>query len=228
MTAGSSLRTRRGAVRQVTVWEGGDVSNVWSIFGADEYLVRDTDTTIVDVGANVGLFALYAAQTAPRARIYCFEPLPQNFDRLQLQIESAGVRERVTCFQLGLAGESGTRKLFAPGGGDVATLIATDADGESHDVTVLSLAEALERVGHPQVSMLKLDCEGAEREILTGDGATEALRRVRRVCVEYHPTPACSDPEARIIALLRDGGFSVLRQRPRPGETGVVWCERSV
>jgi hypothetical protein len=117
--------------------------------------------------------------------------------------------------------------LFAPGGGDVATLIATDAGGESHDVSVLSLAEALERVGRDQVSMLKLDCEGAEWEILTGGGATEALRRVGRVCVEYHPTPGCSDPEARIIGLLRGVGFSVLRRRSRPGETGVVWCERS-
>jgi hypothetical protein len=95
MTAGSSLRMRDGAVRQVTVWEGGDVSNVWAIFGADEYLVRDTDEVIVDVGANVGLFALYAAQTAPRARIYCFEPLPQNFYRLQQQVESAGSGRRV-------------------------------------------------------------------------------------------------------------------------------------
>src|SRR5919106_6523451 len=51
--------------------------------------------TIVDVGANVGSFAVYAAQSSPEARIFCYEPEQRNFSLLRENLHINGLEGRV-------------------------------------------------------------------------------------------------------------------------------------
>ncbi|MFD9789949.1 amino acid adenylation domain-containing protein [Streptomyces sp. NPDC059070] len=78
------------------------------IFTNLEYLrngitIRDGDT-IVDVGANIGMFTLFAGVRAPGARILAFEPIPPVFDTLRRNVELHGLNAQV--FQCGLAAEA--------------------------------------------------------------------------------------------------------------------------
>src|SRR5688572_26717732 len=67
--------------------------------------------TIVDVGANAGSFAVYAAQSCPGARILCYEPEPQNFLRLRQNLRVNGLDGRVAAFQSAVGSSSAPRKL---------------------------------------------------------------------------------------------------------------------
>ncbi|MEM9566772.1 MAG: amino acid adenylation domain-containing protein [Cyanobacteria bacterium P01_E01_bin.34] len=58
---------------------------------------------IFDVGANIGLFTLFAAQSAPDVSVYAFEPIPSVFEKLQLNVELYGLE--ATLFPLGVANE---------------------------------------------------------------------------------------------------------------------------
>ncbi|WP_459650160.1 FkbM family methyltransferase [Kitasatospora sp. Ki12] len=63
------------------------------------------DACIVDVGANIGMFTLFASVQVPDARIYAFEPIPPVFDSLRRNVELHGVN--ATVFDCGLAAASG-------------------------------------------------------------------------------------------------------------------------
>ncbi len=64
----------------------------------------------VDIGANVGLFSLYVAATAPAARILAIEPEPGNFARLAFNI-AANPEVQITPLQLALGDVEGTAEI---------------------------------------------------------------------------------------------------------------------
>ena len=121
--------------------------------------------TIVDVGANVGSFAVYAAQSSPRARIFCYEPEEQNFQRLKRNLAINGLDGRVNAFRSAVASRSGSRKLAV----SASPLNAFDdlRDSATHqDVACTTLQDIRREHGLDSLDLLKMNCEGAEYEIL--------------------------------------------------------------
>ncbi|MGW2748299.1 amino acid adenylation domain-containing protein [Streptomyces sp. NPDC001450] len=78
------------------------------IFTREEYLrggiTIDNGDTIVDVGANIGLFTLFASSRNPDGRLYAFEPLPPLHDSLRRNVELHGLGARL--FDCGLGAEA--------------------------------------------------------------------------------------------------------------------------
>jgi FkbM family methyltransferase len=138
---------------------------------------------IVDIGANSGLFALRTKQLNPSARVLCYEPFPPNFEQLQTTI-SANKLDSVDSFQAAVGASPGRAKLFIHKrnvGGH--SFYATEAQNTDYvDVEVVTLPSIL-CVVEQDVDVLKLDCEGAEFDILMNLGADEA-RRIQRIIVE--------------------------------------------
>ena len=70
-----------------------ELSRVKEIFQQNEYSVLTNrghkgKRTIIDVGANVGLFSLYMKMNYPDSQIFCFEPVPSTFELLRLNTEN--------------------------------------------------------------------------------------------------------------------------------------------
>lgn len=78
------IRLRDGC--QVKIESFPDLATFWTIFVSEIYPVKNTDQRIIDAGANVGFFTLYAASAAPQAQIASIEPHPQTFARLEATI----------------------------------------------------------------------------------------------------------------------------------------------
>jgi len=81
------------------------------VFVRREYGSLERFRTIVDIGANMGSFAVYAAQSRPDARIFCYEPEQQNFRLLKQNIEINGLEGRVSVFHCAVASHNGRRQL---------------------------------------------------------------------------------------------------------------------
>ena len=80
------------------------------IFEGDGYLrhglsIRDGDV-VFDVGANIGIFAVFAGTRVSNARVYAFEPIPPVFDVLRANMELHGVAGRAFALGLGSAAET--------------------------------------------------------------------------------------------------------------------------
>ncbi|MCP4745430.1 MAG: FkbM family methyltransferase [Desulfobacteraceae bacterium] len=91
-----------------------ELFRVRDVFSRQEYKIYSKylpseGLTIVDVGANVGLFALYMKLNWKDSEIYCFEPALHTFKLLEANMtQLSGIK----CFAYGLANQSATVNLF--------------------------------------------------------------------------------------------------------------------
>jgi FkbM family methyltransferase len=150
-----------------------------------ESLGQQRIRTVVDVGANIGSWALLAAKFFPDATIYALEIIPRT--AAVLRTGTAG-NPRIKSFDVGLAAQTGTLTMhYHPGASTHATF--TDYPhrwtGETIACRVMRGDEFLAQERISEVDFLKLDVEGAEHLVLQGLENTLRERRVRLVQFEY-------------------------------------------
>ncbi len=150
------------------------------------------DWTMVDIGAALGDFTVFAASRTVHGWVYAFEPAPDSVAILKRNLELNKIRN-VTVFPNAVAATAGTLTLDISGGVPVQyrtadepqSRNATQSAGLRLTVRSLALADVLADLPGGVCDFLKMDCEGAEYDILLHlDEA--ALGRVRRICLEYH------------------------------------------
>ncbi len=171
--------------------------------------------TVIDVGANKGQFAAYAATRWPQAQLACFEPLPGPRERLNAILRRyAHGRSRVYEAACGaIAGEAtmhvATREdssSLLPLGDRQKTMYAMD-EASTLTVPVRRLDEQLAGQDLPGPVLLKIDVQGFEHEVL--EGAARLLPSVDKVYVEasfvelYEGQRKADEVEA----LLQAAGF---------------------
>lgn len=130
----------------------------------------ERDFVFIDVGANVGGYALFvAAQAGPEARILAVEPQPVIFERLAYNIaQNPGCP--VKALPCALADREGTMTLFVDaenhGESSVKILGWTGETGQSVSVPARTLLSLLAEEGLERIDALKIDIEGAEDIVL--------------------------------------------------------------
>jgi FkbM family methyltransferase len=181
--------------------------------------------TIVDVGANVGAFALYAAQSCPEARIYCYEPEQQNFRRLKRNIEMNGLEGRVAAFQCAVASSSDRRQLAV----GISQLNAFDylrEDASHQQVDCTTLSDIVTEHRLESIDLLKMNCEGAEYEIFEGCSNSD-YDRIGNIRVEYHNLDAARRNGESLRRCLETRGYRIEGFTRRLTESGFIWAART-
>lgn len=172
------------------------------IFARDEYRLDGVAPgawdTVVDVGAHIGIFAVRVAPLA--RRVLCYEPDPGNHALLS---ENTGRLGNVVAFRKALAAGIGTAALFVSPNPSAHSLCPEGGGcgGESVTVETVSLESVFAEHGIGRCDLLKLDCEGAEYDVLYATPAA-LWRGIERVAMEYHPAAARA-PERTAEGLAR-------------------------
>lgn len=153
--------------------------------GLREQEIRPGDV-ILDIGANIGLFTIAAAQAYPEAHIYAVEAMPHNYKNLCLNLQENGITN-VTATQVAIAGHNGKLSLTQhptnSGGGTIHHLV----DGfPQFEVTCLTLSEYLRLQGISRVRFLKMDIEGSEYAVLN---SFEEWEKIDAMGLEIHEDP---------------------------------------
>lgn len=158
---------------------------------------------VLDVGANTGLFARWALGERPDARVHCYEPYPPNLAQLQRALRA---EPGVTIHGQAVGAHSGTALLHVhPTNLGGHSLVASLAGDDVVSVRVVDLACALDRLPGGRCDLLKLDCEGAEVEII-GALTPQLAARVGALICEL--TPGHGAP-AELASHLQDCGYAV-------------------
>jgi FkbM family methyltransferase len=220
-----AFRTRSGLAVELGSYH--DLVTAWVVFCRDEYRVSADSGLVIDVGANIGLFTLRAAQTAPAARVVAVEPFPASFDRLRRAVADNRLTDRVTCWRVAVAGSAGVRHMSTAWASQLSGLFP--AGGPIPDASVaveaITLPGLLARVraAHPgrPIDFLKIDVEGAEYEFLLGLPAG-TLADVRAVGMEYHP----NGDKAALFTALSGHGLACVADAPAGANSGVAHFAR--
>lgn len=168
--------------------------------------------TIIDIGAGIGDFSIYAAYGNPHAVIYAVEPFADSF---QLLIENLTLNavDNVIAFQSAIWGHSGELKLDFSRGEPLQIVSQgvekTKDDAALMPVQAISLEDFLSGQGIEQVDLLKMDCEGAEYEILL-HASSPVIQKIDRLVMEYHDLSAGRDHQV-LLQFLEEEGFHVTK-----------------
>lgn len=142
---------------------------------------------ILDLGANIGLAAVWYASRYPGARIICVECEQANYDLLVRNTRSYG---QIETLHAAVWSEPTTVTVTDPGEGDWGYRVAKDLGGP--DVEALTIDGLMERFGLDHVDLVKMDVEGAEAAIFANPSAW--IDRVSAIAVELHESiaPGCT------------------------------------
>jgi FkbM family methyltransferase len=200
------LRLRGGD--SIRLQELTDLKTFWQIFLRQIYRVEASDHIIIDIGANIGLFTLYAARRAPAARIFAIEPFPANFDRLLESVLEHDLTERTTCLKYAITGKAGMRLMHdGPLPSQQRFLVAVGKSTSGIPVQGMPLGELIRQQALEKIDLLKMDVEGSEYEVLLSASPSE-LRTIQRIALEYHGDCAPYS-KVQIFDHLHKAGFRV-------------------
>ncbi len=197
------------------------------VFG--EIIVRDvynlgslptTTGTVVDLGANIGLFSLRAAQSAQR--VIAVEPVASNLQLAETLLTEAEARDKVALIKAAICGDSGgtvrvfTSPKFPAGSSIFQNHTMRWSIGQCEDVARLSLADLFEQEQIEHCGLLKCDIEGAEFEALEA-APLELLQRIDHIVIEVHMNIASGSRQK--LARLRNRLEAAHFQVSHPKET---------
>lgn len=185
------------------------------IFGDQSYLRHDIQLadgdTVIDIGANIGLFSLFVMSRCKNPAIYACEPSPRVFDLLRANCAAYGDPSRVHVFNCGVSGKKGTGTFtfyqhssvfssFHPDAGEdraavqavVRNVLEQELPGAVHEADVQDLTTARlhsETIECPLTTVSDLIREnGIERiHLLKIDAEKSELAILRGIDEEHWP-----------------------------------------
>jgi len=170
--------------------------------------------TVVDIGAGIGDFSIYAAYDKPNTTIYAYEPF---FDSYELFIKNLQLNniENVNPFQIAVWSTDGELILDASSGEPLQItsrkIDGTSEQGKRDFVQAISLLSILETHAVEKVDLIKMDCEGAEYEVLM-KVLPGTFDKIERIIMEYHNLDSDRNYK-RLIPFLEDQGYHVRRYK---------------
>jgi FkbM family methyltransferase len=205
-------------------WTKGNVKfvhmyrSILEIFDYGEYAeidVRGKD--VVDVGAFVGDSAIYFALRGAR-RVVAVEPHPEAFNEMVENVKLNNLDDRVIMINAGLACEDGW--ICIEDVDEYQTLSShhkVSKNGKClRRVSALTLGNIIRDYGVGDSSVLKMDCEGCEHEVILCD--YQSVRLFKEIILEYHGNPQ------QILGMLAKD-YKCIALRKSKGQ-GLLYCKR--
>jgi FkbM family methyltransferase len=174
-----------------------DISVLKELLVGDSYAPLPADhhvTTVVDLGANVGLSFRWLRSRYPEARFVCVEPDPGNLEILEANVRAV---DADAVIHAACVGGRERRVQMATTSGEWGFRMS-DAAGGDGGIDVITMDALLAGAGFDRVNVLKCDIEGAEAEVFAD--CASWIDRVDTMSVECHNDMMRSDALLEAVA----------------------------
>jgi FkbM family methyltransferase len=186
-------------------------------------IILPEQPTVIDVGANVGLFTIWAARKYRPRTILAYEASPTTHKCLVENVARHVSSETTvaTCFNLAVSAEAGRELILhqLPWNSGFSTILDGSklpwvdelrAKGEllTHKVASTTVSREMGIRGLASVDLLKIDVEGYYMEVLEGIALAD-FAKVRNIVLEAEYAEALGHTAETLCAVLRDKGYDV-------------------
>lgn len=134
------------------------IAHVGKIFSGEYAIGKIDNPHIIDIGANVGGFAVWAHEYFTNPKIDCYEPIKANYELLRQNIEGTDI----ACRNIAIGKDDGERMMYygLHNCGEASMFKGEEQRAEGEMVKIMSAKHL------PRCDIMKIDTEGAEIEIL--------------------------------------------------------------
>lgn len=209
--------------------------DIWSVKETfiDQFYTRfgvpvEDGWTVMDIGAGIGDYSIHAAYGKPNVKVHAFEPYPGSF-ALMRENFSLNKTDNVQAYQQAVWSKTGQLYLDLDTGEPLQisshNLNTSVEENQGLSVDAVSLENVLSKMSITRLDLLKMDCEGAEYEILLNT-PHEILRMVERIIMEYHDLDAQRAHPVLVDFLEQQGYLVTCRENIVHGDIGYLYAER--
>lgn len=197
-------------------------TNVWlnEEYKFSGFNINDNDT-IIDIGAHIGLFAIFASQFSKGGKILSFEPVSSNYKLLLENIELNKI-SIAHLFNLAVYNKQKEIKIFLNDDDAGHSIIRASLNFEI--VKTVSLMKIMEMNNINVCNYLKLDCEGAEFEILE-ELPDSFFSRIEKIVMEYHIFENNIESLMQLKNRLNRLNFKII-DKPYSNKLGMLYVKK--
>jgi len=158
-------------------------THVWLLREYDKPSFKiNSNDIIIDIGAHIGLFALFASQYCKQGQIFCFEPVKENYDLLLENFQLNKITN-VKPFNVAVSEKIGEVKIFLNEDESGHSMFVSST--KSILIKSTSLKEIIDSNNLDRCDFIKMDCEGVEYEIIDSL-PINYFNKIKKMCIEYH------------------------------------------
>lgn len=185
-------------------WDMGIVNEVYTapVYDFSKVKFEYPIEYILDIGGHIGGFAVRCAQLYPSALIKTFEPIPDNYSLLKMNVEAF---KNIQAFNFAVAGDLVPVELetlyYGPDGVNTGGSNYKYGKGESCTKSIHIMALMASK---KPIDILKIDCEGGEEAIIPHLDF-EKIRGC--IMIEFHNKLYGKPKEEELIKIITDNGF---------------------
>lgn len=161
----------------------------------DGWDIQNGPAVFFDIGANIGIYSLYAAYKQQVMEVFSFEPVSNNYTALQQNV-SLNEFANIHPFNLALSNDNKLTNLYLSdtrvGNSGAQINQAINEKGSAYQalrvekVLSISLDQLISEFGLPTPSYVKIDVDGHETDILNGMTQTLATPTLKSLLVEFN------------------------------------------
>jgi len=198
------------------------LTNVWLIqeYLDDELNIENNDV-VLDIGGHIGLFALFASQFCKKGKIFCFEPIKENYNILLENIE-LNAAKNIIPFNLAVYNDSKRVKMYLNEDDAGHSIILPSS--KSIQTDSISLKKIFDDNKIDLCGFAKIDCEGSEYSIIDAL-PSEYLKRINKMAIEYHFADSKPELARALISKIENAGFHV-KKKPHYNDMGFLYVRR--
>lgn len=173
----------------------------------------ESDDIIIDVGAHIGIFSMYVSQFCSTGKIFCYEPSKENFELLCQNIE---LNNKKNIFQKNCVVSSSDKEVSFYINSDKTANSLYESTSDSVKIQSQTLQQIFDSNNLKKCDYLKLDCEGAEYEII--DSLPDRyFINISKIYIEYHFNDSKPELLNKLIKKLEKLSFNIINEPMEQG-----------
>ena len=198
------------------------LTNVWirNEYEIENFSIKDDDV-IIDVGAHIGLFSLLVSQKSRNGKIFSFEPIKENFSLFNSNLELNHIKN-IFPFNMAVSKNADGVELFLSDDDSAHSIFSKKVNSIS--IESISLQKIFDENKIDFCKLLKLDCEGAEYQIIDSL-SPEYMDRIQNMAIEYHFADSRPELVEKLITKIKNSGFNI-KTRPHYDDMGFLIAKK--